>query len=687
MDFEKAVKIAGAIMIIVYLFFGIDDIIWYLYSTISKLYKPKDPDAVLDFKKLYNIPPKMLAVTIAAWHESNVIEGVLTNFINTTYYPKSMYHIFVGVYPNDPETIECVNRISQTFPNVHAIINEIEGPTTKAQNLNWVIKQIKIYEAENHVSFASLTVHDSEDVVHTYELLATNYLIDKHIALQFPVFPILEMPKLSNFFRQLTTATYADEFAENHYTTLVDRNRTGAFVPCAGTGFALSKQLIDSYNGEDVFPMDALTEDYLLSISLYKNGMPLHYVLNKLPRVLKSGKIKTDFITTRSLFPTTFKAAVKQKTRWTYGIAMQSVGIRDIFTTSKVSFAGRYSFYKDVKTKMVNLVPLVGYIFLVYCILTYFFDLPHLYDYGTPIYYMALCVFTTMLIRQAFRGYALFRVYGFRSMFYGILFPPVFPIRLVYGNIINLTATLKAYKLRIFGTKKKTARKKVEEVDVNREGKKKKVAWAKTDHEFLTRDQLRSYRRMLGDYMITWGYITPKQFKSALAEAQKNNEYIGEYFTRTGAITNEDFLKMLGHVKHIQYIPNDVLVKLDYYKTLNKYDAKKLISRRILPLAEDETTIYVGVDELTNDDDIGSFSEETGKVCRKMFITDNSMSEAYSNYHDSAEQLLKLDSLKWFDKGIISFEQVILAGTYAEYYGEKENIILNKMGIMVGEAV
>ena len=252
MSFFEFVQVFGFILILLYLLCGIDDTIWFLLSVIVGFFRKKDKDEELDFNALRNTPPKMLAVSIAAWHEANVIGDVIANFVNTTDYPKSMYHLFVGVYPNDPDTIHAVEEAGKLYPNVHAVINCKEGPTTKAQNLNHVIRQIKEFERKNHVRFASLTIHDSEDVIHTYELLATNYLIDKHPAIQFPVFPIMKMPRFGNFFKQITTATYADEFAENHYIALVERRNMKAFVPCAGTGFALSRETLEAFGDEDV---------------------------------------------------------------------------------------------------------------------------------------------------------------------------------------------------------------------------------------------------------------------------------------------------------------------------------------------------------------------------------------------------------------------------------------------------
>ena len=154
MDWISLIRIFGFLLILIYFICGIDDTLWIIFSMISGLLRRKkdeDADDVLDFDRLRNTPPKLLAVSIAAWHEANVIGSVITNFLNTTDYPKSMYHLFVGVYPNDPETIAAVEEVGKAFPNVHVVVNCQEGPTTKAQNLNHVIRQIKAFEKENGV--------------------------------------------------------------------------------------------------------------------------------------------------------------------------------------------------------------------------------------------------------------------------------------------------------------------------------------------------------------------------------------------------------------------------------------------------------------------------------------------------------------------------------------------------------
>lgn len=80
---------------------------------------------------------------IAAWHEENVIEAVMENMIASLQYPRSMYHVFIGVYPNDEPTIDVVRRLTEKYENVHMVINVRSGPTCKADNVNNIIRYIK----------------------------------------------------------------------------------------------------------------------------------------------------------------------------------------------------------------------------------------------------------------------------------------------------------------------------------------------------------------------------------------------------------------------------------------------------------------------------------------------------------------------------------------------------------------
>ncbi|MDK2813977.1 MAG: hypothetical protein PWQ08_1232 [Clostridiales bacterium] len=667
----------GLALVILYLLMGFDDFIWDIFTLLLRTsYKNQR----LDLKQLNSVPPKLLALTVAAWHEDNVLGDVIDNIIASTDYPRSMYHIFLGVYPNDDATIAVAQALAERYPNVHVVINELPGPTSKAQNLNYVIRQINQFEQQHGWQFASLTIHDSEDVVHPYELLATNYLLESHEALQFPVFPLMRMPRFSNFFKTITTGTYADEFAENHFTTMVTRYMTGAFVPSAGTGFALSRKTLQSFGDADVLPRDSLTEDYRLSLTLFQRGIRMYYVLEQIPRINEKNKLVWDYITTRSIFPNTFKTAVKQKTRWILGITMQSFRARDIFRMKKVSFAGRYSLYKDLKAKLGNLLVLVGYPVLIYFLLSLFIPLPVIYPQWTLSWYLSLAVTVMMIERQVFRSVAIYNVYGMRSVFFACLLPPILPLRLMWGNIINMVSTMRAYRQKWFGQPQpKTAAK-------NKTDKKAKkpLAWAKTDHAFLEKQVLERYRRKLGDILLERGYLTPAQLQKALYAASTKKETLGGYLRRKDLISEEQLLDALASVKHIKYVTPERLENYRLHQFAPTFEEGLLRHLMVLPLLRFESgVVFAFCDE--SPDNAQTILRTTYQIeVRAEFLPKAAIEQGLKLVYAPPASACALSSPveKLYAEGRLNYEQVILVRNFCSLNTESEQAILTHMGLL-----
>ena len=669
--------VIGYILVVLYLLFGIDDFVWDFITLFRKRSYKKNQFKI---KNLEKTPPKLIALMIGCWHESKVIKGVVENIINNTNYPLSMYHIFIGVYPNDYETIKEVEKLQKEFSNVSMVINIEEGPTSKAQNLNCIIRHIKEYEKTNGIEFSAFTVHDSEDAVHPYELLVTNYMIDKHNALQFPVFPIIEFPKLSNFFKNITTNTYADEFAENHFSTLVGRYASGGFVPCAGTGFSLSRKTIMSFGDDDVFPSDSLTEDYLLSLSLYEKGIQMYYILEKIPRVDSSMKIKYDYISTRSIFPNSFKKAVKQKTRWIYGITMQSAKFSKIFKKNKkMKVAGRYTLYKDLKAKYGNLIIILGYSVMIYWLLSFFINLLPVYVKGTFPYYLCFVVTGMTIIRQIYRGIALYHVYGFRSMFFGCLLPPLFPIRLVYGNIINLVATLKAYKLK-FNSRKKEEKDKVKYF-MNKNKKRVKpimVKWSHTDHEFLDSKVLARYHRNLGDTLLIKETITPKKLRESL---EFKIGRLGDYLIDKNIIKEEELIDALATSQNRFYLNEEEAKKIVDSSLIEKYGREYLKSIKVVPIVSSRSSIIFGVCNSTYKNIIEILKRKYKKNIYIVYMTEHTINallrKGYSNKNNKF-----IETTKLYKANKISSEQFIIVVKYSLFMKTSEEEILKYIGLL-----
>lgn len=541
----------GFFVALAFIVFGADDLLWDVFALFRGIGKKRVKLSLINEK-----PPKMLAVVIAAWHEDAVIGEVVDNLVASAQYPRSLYRVFLGVYPNDAATVAVARALEARHGGtVVAVVGDEPGPTSKADNINATLRAIRAYEREHDVRFASVTIHDAEDVVHPNEFKMTNYLIDEYDALQFPVFPLQRMPRLRQFFKTLTSSTYADEFAEHHFRTMVMRDELG-FVPSAGTGFAIGRRVIDEFDGKDLLPRNSLTEDYKLSLTLRMRGFRVHYVLEKVPRVDARGRTVWDYIATRSLFPSTFKAAVRQKARWVYGITMQSANMGDVFGKSALTFAERTFLYKDLKAKFANFVLLPGYAVLAYFLVQTLapgLGLPVMYPLFSFSWWMCVFLLFMMVERQVLRGRALVNVYGWKTMAFSILLPPLFPLRLLWGNLINLCATFRAWRQKIAyvllrGREAKAAAAPVvehrgdaeeageEEPGADGEDAQGGPAWNKTDHEFLPASVLERYRRLLGDALLEQGFVEPGHLEDAVGSARDRGVRLGEELLAQGLV-------------------------------------------------------------------------------------------------------------------------------------------------------
>jgi adsorption protein B len=654
----------GLVVASLYILFGIDDLIWDIVFFFKSRFRKKDQDRI-PMEELDNTPPKLLAVIVAAWKEDAVLYDVISNLIETAQYPKSMYHIFIGIYPNDNGTINVVKKLETEYPNVHGMFNANPGPTTKADNINQIFHNIKTFEAEMGWEFSAFIVHDSEDIVHPYEFKMENYLIEKYNALQFPVFPLQQKPKFRNIFSNMTVGTYADEFGENHFHVMVARNLTGAFVPSAGTGFALSRRLIDEIGFDHIFPEDSLTEDYKLALTLKMMGHHVHYVLESVERLNNEGKMVRDFVSTRSRFPSTFRAAIKQKSRWIHGITMQSFRFRNIFARNDMTFVQRYSLYRDWKAKFGNLMNFFGYIVFIYFIVSLIFSLPIMYPMWSFSWYLCVALTVMMLERQLLRAAAIKNVYGWRSMFIASFLPPLLPIRLVWGNIINLVATLRAWKMRFTG-------------NANRKKKNTKQRWDKTDHEFLDKEVLKRYHRNIGDILLEKKFVTTNQLKDALKKSREEQIYVGKVLKEKNQLSEDHLLNALANVQHTIVFP---LNTLETRHKVGCFDFDLLAELNAFPILEMKNSFALAI----SDESPLAVREKLEQACNKKIeivyskpsdIRDSLRAVAGGQYTAGSNNLSELCS---FDN--INGEQALLAILFGTKLDKPAKEVLFMMGL------
>jgi len=528
--------ITGATILVLlgYIFASFDDFIFDLIYIFR--YKKLKPRTIVP-SSIESDEAKHLAIMIPAYGEAGVVGPMIKSTLELSSYPNSRVTFFVGVYPNDTATVEEVYALSKEHPNVHCVVNSKAGPTNKSQNLNEVIKYIKLHEQQVAKRFSAIAVHDAEDVIHPYTFKLYNTLLNKHAVVQLPVFALF--PKV-NFWQRLITGTYIDEFAEHHLHHVPIREHLGMFVPSAGTGFAIRRDVVDRMTEQGpLFNEQSLTEDYEMALRMWQLGIKVHFHVQQVQRIDEKGKIKKDFIAVREYFPSDIPAAIKQKGRWTYGITMQAPKFID---WKKLNFKEKFTLLRDQKGKFTNLIHLIAYPLFFYAVASTFLPIPS--NVNRLVTILGFTVLGITLERLAMRFHSVGTIYGFREAMMATFFLPLFPIRWVLANYINMMATFRAWRIHFWPngfSKSKTPAKK---------GAAPK--WDKTERKgYVSSDILDATKRRLGDNLLFYNDVEKQQIAELIQQqrlAKGDKKKLGELMQDERLMSNSKLRKRLAEL-------------------------------------------------------------------------------------------------------------------------------------------
>lgn len=255
-----------------------------------------------------------VAVFIPAWQEAAVIGSTVRHTLEN--WRQSGLRLYVGCYRNDPETVAAAIAAAAGDSRLRIVIHERDGPTTKADCLNRLYAAMQADEARMGRAYAALVLQDAEDMVHPAGLVAIDRALCDADFVQLPVRPVVH-PR-----SRWISAHYAEEFTESHAKVMVVRDFLGAALPAAGVGSGFSRQAIEALaatrkaQGEaGPFAAECLTEDYELGLLVSQMGGS--------GRFLRLRDSAGNLVATGSFFPASLAAAVRQKTRWVHGIALQ----------------------------------------------------------------------------------------------------------------------------------------------------------------------------------------------------------------------------------------------------------------------------------------------------------------------------------------------------------------------------
>lgn len=425
-----------------YLICGLDD----LFIDLVALFDNQGPRKLNTklLKKMMAAPQKRIAIIVPAWKEGQIIDRMLLGNLERIEYTN--YDFFVGVYPNDLETCQAVEKAALLDKRVHRVVNCRPGPTSKGQILNYVVENILQFENERGAHFDAVLMQDAEDVIHPKTLPLVNLYLGKYDFIQVPVFSLKVNPL------QLVGGTYIDEFSEHHTKDILVRSHMQAAVPSAGVGTGLSRELIlkmREVNEGKLLNENTVTEDYELGVRAHSLGLK-----SKFACFYYDQAGKREYIATREYFPKKFMRSVRQKTRWTTGIALQ--GNKNLGWIGK--FSNQYFLFRDRKGLLTNIATFIGYPIVLLSFLLNMKGVEFPYQ-GGVFYYILYANVILMINRFLQRAYCVTRVYGVFAVI-------AIPLRWPVANLINCLATVRALYQYLVSIFTRTT-----------------IAWVKTEHE------------------------------------------------------------------------------------------------------------------------------------------------------------------------------------------------------------
>jgi adsorption protein B len=472
-------------------------------------------------------PPRdepRIAVLVPCWQEAAVIEDMLDTNLTAIEYHN--YEVWLGVYPNDPATIERVAAAQERFPRIRYAVCPRPGPTTKADCLNAIYESLRAHETATGRRYEIIVQHDAEDLIHPRSLAEISACCRRFDMVQVPVFA-LRTP-----LHWFTHGTYCDEFAEFHLKELYVRARLGGFVPSAGVGTAYRREALEKLSaakGGRLFETESLTEDYVMGLELHRLGCSqtlLHAWRDAEAAHAGPGRMRRtrkELVATRAYFPFRAGAAIRQRARWLTGNGLQAwsrfgwqAGTRQIYWL----WRDRKALAGSPAAALANLLFCYGaarWLALRGSLAWSLVDWLGEHQVLAAILSVNLAI---VVWRQLVRAWCSFRIYGW-------LHALSVPLRAPWGNWINVCATVRA--LVTFA---------------QAHALRRPLRWAKTAHDYPGRDSLAAGRRRLGEILVSMQAVSKEEITETLQERHAS-ERLGECLIRRRRLREEQLYQAL----------------------------------------------------------------------------------------------------------------------------------------------
>jgi adsorption protein B len=357
------------------------------------------------------------------------------------------------------------------------------------------------YERRERVRYEIVMTHDAEDLMHPESLRLINWYSRRYEMVQVPV---LALPTPA---AELTHGVYCDEFAESQTRDIPVRQRLGGFLPSSGVGTGFDRDSLErlaAARAGKIFDPGCLTEDY-------ENGLRFHLMGLRqvfLPIVFDpSGPIAT-----REFFPRNFRAAVRQRSRWVTGIALQGWQHHGW----RAGAGGWYWLWRDRKGLLGNLLSPAANLLSLYMTVSWAAGRTGLREVIPPAV-QTICVVIGVfaVLQTAIRTHCCASVYGWRMA-------ALTPVRVLWANQLNGLATAAA--LRQFLAARL---------------RRRDLAWRKTEHVYPVHRVASEGRPRLGEVLVRMQRLSAVELEEALALAPSGVR-LGEHLMLARKLSEHD---------------------------------------------------------------------------------------------------------------------------------------------------
>lgn len=553
----------------------------------------------MSYRELYKPDEKPLAIMVPAWNETGVIGNMAELAATTLDYEN--YHIFVGTYPNDPDTQRDVDEVCARFPNVHKVVCARPGPTSKADCLNNVLDAITQFERSANFAFAGFILHDAEDVISPMELRLFNYLVERKDLIQIPVYPF------EREWTHFTSMTYIDEFSELHGKDVPVREALAGQVPSAGVGTCFSRRAVTALlaDGDGIaFDVQSLTEDYDIGFRLKEKGMTEIFVRFPVVDEAKEREQRkflqhartSNMICVREYFPDTFSTAVRQKSRWIIGIVFQ--GFKTHKWTSSLTL--NYFLWRDRKGAISNFVSFLAMLVMLQLLLLLAYESlwPDAWHF-LSIFSGSAWLMTLLWLNFGLMVNRIVQRVIFVTGYYGLTQGLLSVLRLFWGNLINFMANWRALK------------------QVLQHGDPRRVAWDKTTHDFPSVTGDTRSLRPLGQILLENQVITEEQLDTALRNRVEGLR-LGGSMLMQGLISAEQLAQALAEQNGVAWesidawqIPSSLIAEMP---------ASVALHYAVLPLRLENDELIVGSENGIDPVSLAALTRKVGRKVRYVIV-------------------------------------------------------------------